>query len=283
MLREGKALLVAAAIALALAVSAAGMAGAEDGRLSGVIIGRTGEVLHISVPQPLAEGTVMAVKPLEIEDPIAEARVLSCTKERPFLVLAKVVRGGIGTPVPIGVRAYADEEAVAGPDVPKPLKRSQGDNDRFSLQAGAFRPSTPALQDTVDDYWQAYRLNYSFLKAKGFEALLSAEYTKGSGDFVSETGPVKRTMEIIPVTMLGRIKPVRMGSAHFFIGAGGGIYRIRSREKVGTTLTASSTDEFGYEFAAGLESKRGWTVELRYRDVKDADIKGYSLAIGSRF
>jgi len=284
MFRAEKRLPILAAIAMVCAISAFAMASEDEDKLAGMIVGRTGEVLHISVHQPVCEGTIFTVKLLECEEPVAEARVLSCTKERPFIALAKVVRGDIQTVVPTGVRAYADVDAVSGPDVPKPMKHQDtGDTDRFSLQAGAFYPSVPIMRDTVADYWQAFRLNYLLLKIEGFEALLSTEYTRGSGEFRSGGATVERTVEVIPLTVLARIKPVRLGSAHLFLGAGAGIYRIRSQKKIGEALTSKVTEESGVELAAGLESRRGWTLELRYRDVENTDIRGYSLALGTRF
>ena len=284
MFQAGKVFSAVAAIAAICAVSASAAASGDGDRLAGMVVGRTGEILHISVHQPVCDGTIFEVKLLEREKPIAEARVLSCTRERPFIALAKVVRGDIQTAVPTGVHAYADIDAVGGLDVPKPMKRqSAGDNDRFSLQAGAFYPRVPLMRDTVADYWQAFRLNYSFLRIEGFETLLSVEYTRGSGEFTSGGATVERTMEVIPLTVLGRFKLARLGSAHLFLGAGAGVCRIRSEERTGAALTSTSTDEFGTELAAGLESRRGWTLELRYRDVENTDIRGYSLALGTRF
>jgi hypothetical protein len=256
---------------------------ADDTQLVGVIVGRTGEILHISVPQPVSENSVFAVKLISTDEPIAEARVLSCTKERPYIALAKVVRGGIENAVPIGVKAYSAAASVSDP-APEPIvTRRASEPDKFSIQAGAFYPRTQEIRDTVADFWQAYRLNYRFLKARDFEGLLSAEYTKGSGDFLVGETAVRRTMEVVPVTLLGRFKPLRMGGTEFFLGAGGGIYRIRSEERLGAALTSSRADEFGYELVAGMESTRGWTAELRYRDIENTDISGYSLAMGYRF
>ena len=283
MFQAGKVFSAVAAIAMTCAASASAV-GADEEQLAGMVVGRTGEILHISVHQPVCDGTIFEVKLLEREKPIAEARVLSCTRERPFIALAKVIRGDIQMAVPTGVHAYADVSAVSGPGVPKPMKRqSAGDNDRFSLQAGAFYPRVPLMRDTVADYWQAFRLNYSFLKVEGFETLLSVEYIRGSGEFTSGGATVERTMEVIPLTVLGRFKLARLGSAHLFLGAGAGVCRIRSEERTGAALTSTSTDEFGTELAAGLESRRGWTLELRYRDVENTDIRGYSLALGTRF
>ena len=283
MFQAGKVFSAVAAIAMTCAASASAV-GADEEQLAGMVVGRTGEILHISVHQPVCDGTIFEVRLLEREKPIAEARVLSCTRERPFIALAKVIRGDIQMAVPTGVHAYADVSAVSGPGVPKPMKRhGAGNNDRFSLQAGAFYPRVPLMRDTVADYWQAFRLNYSFLRIEGFETLLSVEYTRGSGEFTSGGATVERTMEVIPLTVLGRFKLARLGSAHLFLGAGAGVCRIRSEERTGAALTSTSTDEFGTELAAGLESRRGWTLELRYRDVENTDIRGYSLALGTRF
>lgn len=255
-----------------------------DDRIAGLVVGRTGEVLHVSMSQPVREGTTLIVKALESEPPIAQATVLSCTHERPYIALAKVVKADMDVPVPTGVRAYATVTTANEQMAPEPMDTGgTADGGRFSIQAGAFYPRTPSLRDTVADYWQAYRINYSLLKVSDLEAVLSAEYLKGSGEFSTPGGTVERAMEVIPVSVLGRVKPFRLGDARLFLGAGGGIYRIRNEERAGDTLTSSEEEEFGFELAAGLESSRGWVIELRYRDVQDTDIEGYSLAIGARF
>lgn len=256
---------------------------ADNGKITGMIVGRTGEIVHVSVPQPVDEGSIFSVKPVQADPPIAKARVLSCTQERPYIALAKIVQGDIENPVPTGARAYAEDDSVKGPSVPKPMGRSAQGEDRFSMQVGAFYPSTTALRDSVADYWQAYRLNYLLLKARDFEAQLSAEYNKGSGEFPLETGLVKRSREVIPLTFLGRIVPLRMGSTHLFLAAGPGFYKIRSEETTGGITTSGDAEEFGQEYAVGFESRRGWILELRYRDVENTDIQGYSLTMGARF
>lgn len=257
---------------------------AEEEKLSGVVVGRTGEVLHISVPQPVSEGTVFTVKLLEKGESIAEARVLSCTKERPYIALAKVVSADMANPVPTGVHAYADVNAVSGSDTPKPIKHAEPVNgSRFSIQAGAFTPTSDSLRERAGDYWQAYRLNYSFLRMNKIEGLLSMEYMRGSGEFTSKGVKGTQSVEVIPVTVLGRLKPMRIGSSELFFGAGGGIYRVRSEKTLGGITTSTSEDKLGHEFTAGLESKHGWNLELRYRFIGETDIQGYSLAVGSRF
>jgi hypothetical protein len=271
-------------IAATLALITSTALTADDDRVAGVIVGRTGEVLHISVPHPVKEGAVFDVKLLEAEKPIAQARVLSCTNEHPYIALAKVVRADMATTVPTGVKAYTSTGSVGGLDVPKPMNSGRrSDPDRFSIQAGAFYPTVPAVRDSVDEYWESYRLNYSFLKIGAFDTQLSAEYSTGSGDVLSNGQTVERTMEVMPLTVLGRIKALRMGGTSLFLGAGGGIYRIRSEERSPAGVIAGTRDEVGLELAAGLESRNGWTLELRYRDVENSDIRGYSLALGSRF
>lgn len=270
--------------AVALIGGAPSVISADD-QLTGVVVGRTGEILHISVPQPVHEGALFAVKLLESERPIADARVLTCTQERPFLVLAKVVRGDIGQPVPIGVRAYADSDTLSrNPGVPAPMVRGRpAATERFSIQVGAFYPSEPLLRDTTADLWQAYRLNYSVLSIGGVDTQLSVEYTRGSGSFTEGEQTGTRTMEIIPVTLLGRFRPISLGSAKLFFAAGAGLYEIRSAQKLAGAVTRTRDSEFGHELGVGLESSRGWIMELRHRDILDTDIKGYCFTVGARF
>ena len=280
MLRSGKVLMIVTAIAFICGVPVGGFADSE--KLTGMVVGRTGEVLHISVPQPVREGAFFDLKTITTDPPIANARVISCTQERPYIALAKVVQGDMETTIPTGARAYTNVDSVGGADVPKPMKSaSTGNNDRFSIQAGAFYPSSPALRENISEYWQSYRMNYSLLKIKNLDAVLSAEYAKGTGS--SSDGQTARSMEVIPVTMLGRLKAIRMGGMHLFIGAAGGMYQIRSEERTGVNVTSESSQKPGYELAAGLESKRGWVLELRYRDVGETQLQGYSLALGGRF
>lgn len=282
MCRIGRMLIFGIAVALAWMAPVGVWA---DDVLTGMVIGRTGEVMHVSLPQPVREGCIIKVKPMEREPAIAELRVLSCTKERPYVALAKVVRCDMNAPIATGVHAYADAGAVSGPDVPKPMRGGQGLNngDRFSIQAGTFRPNSASLRESTTDYWQAYRVNYSLLKVQGFETQLSAEYAKGIGSVASDAGITRHTMEVIPMTVIGKIRPFRMGGMHMFLGAGAGMYQIRTKEDNGSISTSNSQRKFGKEFSAGFEHKRGWVLELRYRDVQDTEIRGYSLAAGGRF
>lgn len=260
------------------------IAQAKDNMLVGTIIGRTGDIIRISVPQPVSEGAVFDVKPIEREQPIAQARVLNCTDEQPYEVVARVIRTDLQTNIPIGVHAYVDTDQVKVNGGPKPIARKGlPKGGRFSLQAGAFYPSADALRSSTSDFWQSYRINYSFLRVGVLEATLSAEYLKGFGDFISGTDTGKRQLEIIPVTLMGRIKPFRLGSSWVFFGAGAGYYRIRSEETLGATTTLNQSDQFGQEYSAGLESAKGWILEARYRNVPNTEIKGYSLALGTRF
>lgn len=242
-----------------------------DDELSGMVVGRTGEVLHISLPQPVAEGTVISIRPISSEEENT-ARVLSCTEERPYIALAKIVEPG--AQIAVGVKAYAEKPKAAK------AEKSGWNNDRFSIQAGAFYPAKASLRDDVGEYWQAYRLNYSLLRMDHFETLLSAEYAAGNSD--SESA-IDKSMEIVPMTLIGRIKPIRMGGMHLFLGAGGGMYHIRQETGSGASFTSSTDDKFGHELTAGLESNQGWVMELRYRNVPDTEIEGYSLTIGGRF
>jgi hypothetical protein len=282
MRRAGRLSLIISTIALICGTAAA--VRADRSTLVAMVVGRTGEVLHIATPQPVREGTIFAIKPFEGEDAIAEAQVLSCTRERPFIALARVIRGDTIFTVPTGVRAYTDASSVDGSDVPALLLPPRSpDKDRFSLQAGAFYPMQSGLRETTSEYWPSYRLNYSFVRMGQFEALLSGEYSKGTGEINLGGDTIRNTMEVIPVTAMARFKTLRMGNAHLFLGAGVGVYRIRSQATIGSDTLSSSRQEFGREMSVGMESTRGWVIELRYRDVEKTDIRGYLLAIGSRF
>ncbi|MHB0999548.1 MAG: hypothetical protein ACYC27_09900 [Armatimonadota bacterium] len=269
---------------IALVILTASVTSAADKKMAGMVVGRTGEILHISVPQPVEDGAVLFINPIASEPPVAEVKVISCTKERPFIALAKLVHTDSVSSVPTGAKAYTNTNYVIKPDRSGAfIQTGSGDNGRFSIQAGSFRPTTANLRDTVADYWQSYRLDYSLIKSGGFDAMLSAEYIKGSGTFVTDQGKLKRTMEMFPLTAVGRIRPLRVGRTSLFMGAGGGMYRIRTQEDNGTTITTDTIDKFGSEYQLGLESRNGWIVELRYKDVKDTDIRGYSLGIGTKF
>lgn len=272
-----------AALVLALLAGLISIGAASAGKMTGVIVGRTGELLHISVSQPVREGTIFAIKPISTEPAIAEARVVSCTKEAPYIALAKVERGGIESPVPTGSYAYADAGAVSK-EAPKPMAESSHRNgSRFSIQTGTFHPDSSSSQSKVSEFWQAYRLNYSLLAVGKFDALLSAEYARAIGDIVSGDQVTRRTTEIIPLTVLGRIHPIRTGGVNLYLGAGGGIYRIRTADRTDGQSISDTIDKFGREYAVGLESRHGWVVELRYRDIQNTDIRGYSLGIGAKF
>jgi hypothetical protein len=285
MSRRRNACLITAIVAIVCGVSS--VSTAED-QLTGLILGRTGELLNIRLDQPVREGTVFSVKSILSEPPIAEAKVESCTKEWPFVALAKVVQTDYRTSIPLGAKAFAGvssvDGSVEGKDAPGQIRQPRpGDDDRFSVQVGTFYPSKPVLRDTVADFWQAYRLNYSFAKVGNFETALSAEYSKGKGSFQTTTGAITRTTEVIPLTMMAKFKPARFGSTSLVVGAGAGVYRIRSREETGSGSISDTIDKFGREYAIGLESSHKWVVELRYRDVPDTDIQGYLLALGSRY
>lgn len=257
---------------------------AASKEMGGTIVGRTGDILHISLPQSVHEGSIISVKPVVSEPEATKARVVSCTKEEPYIALAKIIPAETTEIIPIGSHVYADATQPARRTAPEPEKKGRpSDNQRFSIQAGAFYPTTQALRDQFSGYWQAYRLNYSMLKMNFFELMLSGEYTKGDNSFVSKGVLASRSMEIVPVTALGKLKLARLGNAHFFIGAGAGAYSICTKESVGAISTTDTQHKFGHEFTAGLESSRGWIFELRYRDIQDTDIKGYSLTLGGRF
>lgn len=284
MLRAGKCLFILVAVALICAIPVCGRA--DGDKMIGMVVGRTGSVLHIGVPQPVREGTIFEVKPFESEPPIAEARVVSCTQERPFMVLAKVISGDAIMSVPTGVRAYADVDSIqASEAAPQPvvIKQENPDRARFALEAGAFYPQEESVRNSTADYWQSYRLTYAFLKMGQIDTLLCAEYSKASGTGVVDGSMMGQTTEIIPVTAMARIKPVRMGNAHLFFGGGIGIYNIRTTDTDGIDNMTHNQREFGQELCTGLESTHGWVVELRYRNIQNTDLKGYLFTIGSRF
>ncbi len=283
MLRAGTWLLVLAAVALVCGVQVS--AGTQGDRMIGMVVGRTGSVLHIGIPQPVREGTIFQVKPFDGEPPIAEAKVISCTQERPFMALAKVIRGDTIMSVPTGVHAYADVGSVERQDAPQPLMREERDMDRnrFSLEAGAFYPSEASVRESTTDYWPSYRLTYTLLKNNRFETLLAGEYSKAAGEALVDSISVDRTTEIIPLTVMGRLKPVHSGKTDFFLGGGLGIYSIRTTDNNGTGNIRSSRQEIGQELSVGLQSSHGWLVELRYRNIQNTDLKGYLMTIGSRF
>lgn len=269
---------------IALICGTAAAVRADRSTLVAMVVGRTGEVLHIATPQPVREGTIFAIKPFEGEDAIAEAQVLSCTRQRPFIALARVIRGDTIFTVPTGVRAYTDASSADGPDLPRPMPAPKPpDSDRFSLQAGAFYPTQSALRDTTSSYWPSYRLNYSFVRMGQFEALLSGEYSRGSGEINLGGDTIKHTLEVIPVTAMARFKSLRMGNAHLFLGAGLGVYTIHSRDTIGPDTVSFGRRAFGRELSVSLESARAWVIELRYRDVDDTNIQGYLFTVGSRF
>ena len=282
MLRAGRLTIILSVVALTLGIAAQGRG--DRSALVAMVIGRTGEVLHIATPQPVREGTIFAIKPFEGEDAIAEAEVLSCTHERPFIALARVIKGDTIISVPTGVRAYADASNVFGPNVPAPMTDGKPvDKNRFSLQVGAFYPRQVAMRLATTDYWQAYRLNYSLLKMGDCEALLSGEYNKCTRAFDLGGEQIRHTIEVVPVTATFRFKSLSLGSAHVYLGAGAGFYGIRSQETIGTQTSSITSQEIGRELSAALESTHGWVVELRYRNVQNTDIEGYSLTMGARF
>jgi len=280
MFRIGKVLLIVAAV---LALTGPVLASRDKGVITGMVIGRTGEILHISVPEPVREGAIMEVRPIECEPPVAEIRVLSCTHEAPYVALAKVIRCN-ADPVATGVRTYGELKAVAETNAPKPMStESIGNDGRLSIQVGAFQPSSAYMKDVFADYWQEYRLNYEFLRYGTFGMQLSAEYTKGIGKVASNNGTINRTMEIMPAVLLGRLRPLRMGRTTMFVGAGAGWYTIRTTDVIGGLSTTDTQRKVGREYSAGFEHSQGWIVELRYRDIPATYIKGYSLALGGRF
>jgi hypothetical protein len=90
-------------------------------------------------------------------------------------------------------------------------------------------------------------------------------------------------MEIMPVSMVGKIKPLRLGGMRMFVGAGAGYYLIRTKDDNGGLSSTDTLHKFGREYTAGFENNHGWILELRYRDVDDTDIRGYALALGGKF
>ena len=252
---------------------------AGEDRLTGVIIGRTGEIIHIGISQPVREGTIFKVMQMESEPPIAEAKVIGCSQERPFVALAEVTKGDIVESIAIGAHAYTNPGNVKGPDVPKQLSDS-GDGSRLSVQAGVFQPKSQLVRDTVSDRWESFRLAYSLIRSKNFEAQLSSGYDKGAGSFASLNGTIERKVEVIPAVLMGRIKPLGVGGSRLILGAGGGIYRIKTSE---TGLSTTTVDKTGYELCVGSESHNGWMTELRYRNAKGTSIEGYSFSLGTKF
>lgn len=255
-------------------------------QLSGLITGKTGELLDIRLEQPVEEGTIFQIRPILSEPPVAEALVLSCTKEWPFVALAKVTQADPRSVVPIGAKAYADANTVDKAHAPKPMKahNSVTDDLRLSIQAGTFFPRPAALRSDTTNFWEEYRINYSFLKADNFELALAGGYLKGSGDSLTrDGGTVTKTIEVVPLTMFGRLRAIRYGGLSLVVGGGAGMYRIKSTREVVDSTTSNKADKFGQEFSAGIESNKGWLMELRYRNVPDSLIQGFSLAFGARF
>jgi hypothetical protein len=259
-------------------------ASAEGGQITGMIVGRTGDILHLNVPEPVREGSVIEVRPVSSEPAVAEARILSCTNERPFIALAKIIRADADVPVPIGAYVYADTNAVDRAYAPAPMNTiPHSEDSRFSIQAGAFYPTSAYVRDATSNYWQSYQLDYSFVRAGAFDALLSAEYLRGAGTGLSNGIATSHVEQVYPLTLLGRLRPMHVGNTYLYVGAGGGIYHIVSNTTTGSASAGNTVDKFGTELTAGLESARGWILELKYRDVKDTDIQGYNLGLGARF
>ncbi|HOK53405.1 MAG TPA: hypothetical protein PKV43_02980 [Armatimonadota bacterium] len=277
--------MIFALLAVAFVMSSA-CADKPDEQLPGLILGKTGELLEIRLEQPVKEGTLFEVRPLLSEPPVAEARVVSCTKEWPFVALAKVSEADYRQVIPIGAKAYADLSSVHVPYAPPPMYEGKSSSDpmRFSIQFGTFYPRLPKTRINYSDYWQEYRLNYSFLKAHNFEATLSTGYLKGKGDSPAvDGGLVTKSKEVVPLTLLGRFRTAKVGNTCLVLGAGGGVYGMRTRRIMDDVMTSDSTYTYGYEFTAGLESRHGWLLELRYRDVPETEIQGFSLGLGARF
>ena len=243
---------------------------------AGMIVGRTGDILHVSVPQPVAEGAILEVT--MPDNATASARVLSCTKEWPYIALAKTGQATHQAAAP--VYAIAPTIVVPALHVNQPSKKG---DDRFSLQAGAFYPLYGQLgTGTYLDYWQSYRMNYSFLKLGKVDAQLSAEYMKGFSSLGSGDNKTARSMQVIPITLMGKVKPFRIGSWQLFIGAGAGFYGMHSQDTLNGVTTETHAGALGHELSAGLEAK-GWILEARYRNVPNTEIRGYSLSLGTRF
>jgi len=242
---------------------------------TGMIVGRTGDILHVSVPQPVAEGATLEVT--MPDNGTASARVLSCTKEWPYIALAKTGGSAYQTAAP----AYASAPAFIAP-VHVAEKSSKKEDARFSLEAGGFYPADNLGTGTYLDVWQSYRLNYSFLKLGGLETQVSAEYMRGFSSLGSGEHQVNRTMQVVPVTLMGKLKPFRIGSWKLFVGAGGGYYPMYSEDTCDGLTSNTKTGALGHELCAGLEAN-GWLLEARYRNVPNTEIEGYSLALGTRF
>lgn len=282
MLRKSKVLTILAAAVLACTVSAANAAK----WMSGEIIGKTGDLLQIKVSEPVKDGTIFQIKSILSDPPLAEAKTMSCTKEWPYIVLAKVMLADPNVYVPMGATAFTETSSVEHVSTEAPKKsfiKSTADGDRFSLQVGSFYPRIASVRESTADFWQEYRFNYSFVKLGRLDTMISAQYTKGTGDTKSDLGTINKTLEVVPVTLLGQFRLARMGSTNLVIGGGGGVYRIRSEERIAGVSTKDQSYHFGREFSAGLMSTHGWGVELRYRDVPDTSIQGLSLAFGNRF
>ena len=233
----------------------------------------------MSVPQPVAEGAVIEVT--MPDNATVGARVLSCTKEWPYIALAKTSQA-VAQAVPQAAPVYVSAPTVAAPALRVSQPSKKGD-DRFSLQAGAFYPLYGQIgSGTYLDYWQSYRLNYSFLKLGKVDAQLSAEYMNGFASTGSGDNKTARSMQVIPITLMGKVKPFRMGSWQLFMGAGAGFYGMRSEDTLNGVTTKTHGGALGHELSAGLEA-RGWMLEARYRNVPNTEIRGYSLALGTRF
>jgi hypothetical protein len=282
MFQMSRLLLVLAALALVCGTS---IADSTDDQLSGTILGKTGELLDIRLDQPVCEGTVFDVRPIVSEPPIAQAKVVSCTREWPYVALAKVYQADSRTVIPIGAKAFANLNSIDPTAAPrqKIWYDPQPDPMRFSVQAGTFYPRIPNVRLKTTDFWQEYRMNYSFLRLKNFEFTFSGAYAKGEGSTITSTGKTYNKIEIIPITLLGRLRLVKVGTLRLVVGGGAGVYRIRSGSTISGVKSHDTTDKFGQELSAGIESSKGWLLELRYRNVPDTDIQGFSLALGGRF
>jgi len=244
---------------------------------TGMLVGRTGDILHVSLAEPVSEGSIVTVTLPDNGE--ADARVLSCTKEWPYIALAK--SGQVGRQVTPAYSTQAIVPQIVVNNVVKPAK-SKAD-DRFSLQAGAFYPVYGQIgSGTYLDYWQSYRANYTILKLGAIDATVSGEYMKGFASFNVGDKKMARSAQVIPVTLMGRVKPFRVGSWQMFVGAGAGFYGMHNQDTVDGVTTETHGGALGHELTAGLEA-RGWMIEARYRNVPNTEIRGYSLALGTRF
>lgn len=252
----------------------------------GLVVDRCDDVLWLGLPDHVKKGAVFDVTLLPGSKVIARAEVIDCTPDAPFVAKAKFAMEDPAAIVPVGAYVKAGSDVVGKPDVSLSHEWAAArteDQERLSIQAGAFFPSERSVRDEVQDVWPSIQASYRLSSDELTTFSISAGYYAGTGRFKEGVLEGNRKLRVIPVSLDVKLKMGEKRQSGWFARLGAGAYWVRDDRNVGTVEEEIDAVTFGWQAGIGWESNSGRSAQVYYTDVSKSDFKGFVFAVGAKF